>query len=56
MRSHGVTSFPDPTVVNGQIEFAGQQGLGRTPKFVPAQNACGYLLGGNGVQGGGGGS
>ncbi len=24
MRSHGVTDFPDPTIVNGQITFAGR--------------------------------
>jgi hypothetical protein len=48
MRSHGVTGFPDPTVVNGQIEFAGAQGIGRTPQFASAQNTCQSLLEGSG--------
>jgi len=46
MRSHGVSNFPDPTVVNGQIAFAGQQGLGRSPNFQTAQNACQSVLNG----------
>ncbi|HEX4402271.1 MAG TPA: hypothetical protein VHZ98_13185 [Galbitalea sp.] len=44
MRSHGVTQFPDPTVVDGQIEFNAAAGLGRTPQFATANRACQYLL------------
>jgi hypothetical protein len=44
MRSHGVTGFPDPTVVNGQIEFGGTAGIGRAPRFLSAQSACQGLL------------
>lgn len=44
MRAHGVPNFPDPTVVNGQIEFDGTSGVGRTPDFPSAQSACQSLL------------
>jgi hypothetical protein len=44
LRSHGVPDFPDPTVVNGQIEFDGKSGIGRTPQFQSAQNTCQSLL------------
>ena len=37
MRSHGVTAFPDPTVVNGQIEFSGS-GIGRSPDYQSAEH------------------
>jgi hypothetical protein len=48
MRSHGVTGFPDPTVVNGQIEFNGS-GIGRSPEYQSANTACQSLLtGGSG--------
>jgi hypothetical protein len=53
MRSHGVTNFPYPAVVSGQIVFSGPPGIGREPKFLSAQGACGYLLGGKPVEGGG---
>jgi hypothetical protein len=54
MRSHGVADFPEPTVVNGQIEFAGTPGLGRTPAFPSAQQTCGLSVYGTApVQGGG---
>jgi hypothetical protein len=43
MRSHGVTDFPDPTVVNGQIEFSGS-GIGRSPDYQSANTACQSLL------------
>jgi hypothetical protein len=46
MRSHGVVTFPDPTLSNGQIEFAGPPGIGRTPQFQTAQTACQSLLSG----------
>lgn len=45
MRSHGVTDFPDPTVVNGQIEFSGS-GIGRSPDYQSANTACQSLLSG----------
>jgi hypothetical protein len=45
MRSHGVTNFPDPTVVNGQIEFNGS-GIGRSPDYQSANTACQSLLSG----------
>ena len=44
MRSHGVANFPDPTSSNGQIDFNGPPGLGRTPHFLTAQSACSSLL------------
>ena len=44
MRAHGVPNFPDPTVVNGQIEFDGTSGVGRTPDFPSAQSRCQSLL------------
>jgi hypothetical protein len=47
MRSHGVPTFPDPTLSNGQIEFAGPPGIGRTPQFQTAQTACQSLLSGS---------
>jgi hypothetical protein len=43
MRFHGVTGFPDPTVVNGQVEFAGS-GVGRSPQYQSANTACQSLL------------
>jgi hypothetical protein len=46
MRAHGVSNFPDPTVVKGQIEFEGTQGVGRAPKFPSAQKTCVPLLNG----------
>jgi hypothetical protein len=53
MRAHGV-DFPDPTVVNGQIEFNGAPGLGRTQGFVSAQQTCSESVYGSApVQGGG---
>jgi hypothetical protein len=56
MRAHGVSDFPEPTVVNGQITFAGPPGLGRTPAFTSAQQTCGLSVYGTApVQGGGGG-
>jgi hypothetical protein len=56
MRSHGVSDFPAPTVVNGQITFAGPPGLGRTPGFPSAQQTCGLsVYGTSPVQGGEGG-
>ena len=45
MRSHGVTNFPDPMVVNGQIEFNGS-GIGRSPDDQSANTACQSLLSG----------
>lgn len=48
MRAHGVTNFPDPTLVNGQIEFQGQGGIGRSPQFPAAQSACQPVLSGSG--------
>ena len=45
MRSHGVTNFPDPMVVNGQIEFNGS-GIGRSPDYQSANTACQSLLSG----------
>ena len=45
MRSHGVTNFPDPTVVNGQIQFNGS-GIGRSPDYQSANTACQSLLSG----------
>jgi hypothetical protein len=54
-RSHGVTDFPEPTVVDGQITFAGTPGLGRTAAFSLAQQTCSLLIyGASPVQGGGG--
>lgn len=47
MRSHGVTDFPDPTVVNGQIEFSGS-GIGRSPDYQSANTACQSLNGTSG--------
>jgi hypothetical protein len=44
MRSHGVTDFPDPQDVNGQISFPGQGGVGRTPHFQSANTACQHYL------------
>jgi hypothetical protein len=44
MRSHGVTQFPDPTVVNGQITFAGSDGVGRSPDYQSANGACQHYL------------
>ena len=56
MRAHGVSDFPEPTEVNGQITFAGPRGLGRTPTFPSAQQTCGLSVYGTApVQGGGGG-
>lgn len=56
MRTHGVSEFPEPTVVNGQITFAGPSGLGRTPAFPSAQQTCGQsIYGTSPVQGSGGG-
>jgi hypothetical protein len=46
MRAHGVRAFPEPAMVDRQIVFAGAPGIGREPKFLSAQNACSYLLGG----------
>jgi hypothetical protein len=43
MRSHKVTTFPDPTVVNGQISFSGS-GIGRSPHYQSANAACQSLL------------
>jgi hypothetical protein len=54
MRVHGVSGFPEPTVVNGQITFAGPPGLGRTSAFPLAQQTCGQSVYGTApVQGGG---
>jgi len=54
MRAHGVSDFPEPTVVNVQITFAGPSGLGRTPAFPSAQQTCGQsIYGTSPVQGGG---
>jgi hypothetical protein len=54
MRAHGVSDFPEPSVVNGQIIFAGPPGLGRTPAFPSAQQTCGQSVYGSApVQGGG---
>lgn len=44
MRSHGVTNFPDPTVVNGQITFASTSGVGHSPHFRSANTACQHYL------------
>jgi hypothetical protein len=49
MRSHGVTDFPDPTVVNGQISFSGSGGVGRSPQYQSANTTCQHYL----VQGSG---
>lgn len=43
MRSHGVTDFPDPKLVNGQVEFPGS-GIGRSPQFQSANTACQHFL------------
>jgi hypothetical protein len=43
MRSHGVTDFPDPAVVSGQVEFNGS-GVGRSPDYQSANTACQSLL------------
>lgn len=48
MRSHGVTNFPDPTVVNGQIAFAGSGGVGRSPNFQSANTACQHYMASSG--------
>jgi hypothetical protein len=44
MRSNGVTNFPDPKVVNGQISFAESGGVGRSPQFQSANTACEHYL------------
>jgi len=48
MRTHGVTDFPDPTVVNGQISFNGSGGVGHSPQFQSANTACQHYLEGSG--------
>jgi hypothetical protein len=43
MRSHGVSSFPDPNS-NGQIPKAQVASLASSPQFQVAQRACQHLL------------
>jgi hypothetical protein len=50
MRSHGVSSFPDPTQVGGGIQISGSQ-AGMNPQsrvFMSAQQSCRHLLPGAG--------
>jgi hypothetical protein len=49
MRSHGVTSFPDPS--NGRFLISGN--VQNSPNFQPAVKTCQHFLGPNGVNGGG---
>jgi hypothetical protein len=43
MRSHGVSSFPDPTD-NGTVDKTKVIPLANSPQFLPAQSACKHLL------------
>jgi hypothetical protein len=44
MRAHGVPSLPDPTVVNGSLNFDVQPSLVQSSQFQSAVNACRSLL------------
>jgi hypothetical protein len=50
MRSHGVSSFPDPKQVGGSIQISGSRsGINpQSPLFVSAQHSCRHLLPGGG--------
>jgi hypothetical protein len=49
MRSHGIPTFPDPTVQDGQVSFRGPAGVGpNSPQLQSAQQACRKLIPGGG--------
>jgi hypothetical protein len=48
MRSHGITTFPDPST-SGGVQLSGNSGINPfSPAFKAAQAACGKLLPGGG--------
>lgn len=50
MRSHGVSNFPDPTVIGNSIQILGSSsGINpQSPAFKSAQQSCKHLLPGGG--------